>query len=98
MFLGEVHSGVSSTQVVVKELKVSASVQEQMQFLEEAQPYRWVAPGDRQLEGHGPVGQDTCNTGGSVPPCSILQSGHPVALAGPCSTAVCSSAWLSVLR
>ncbi|XP_023555103.1 serine/threonine-protein kinase LMTK1 [Octodon degus] len=40
VFLGEVHSGVSSTQVVVKELKVSASVQEQMQFLEEAQPYR----------------------------------------------------------
>lgn len=42
VFLGEVHSGVSGTQVVVKELKVSASVQEQMQFLEEAQPYRWV--------------------------------------------------------
>ncbi|XP_076966670.1 LOW QUALITY PROTEIN: serine/threonine-protein kinase LMTK1 [Callospermophilus lateralis] len=40
VFLGEVHSGVSSTQVVVKELKASASVQEQMQFLEEAQPYR----------------------------------------------------------
>ncbi|XP_040606094.1 serine/threonine-protein kinase LMTK1 isoform X2 [Mesocricetus auratus] len=38
--LGEVHSGVSGTQVVVKELKASASVQEQMQFLEEAQPYR----------------------------------------------------------
>lgn len=42
VFLGEVHSGVSGTQVVVKELKASASVQEQMQFLEEAQPYRWV--------------------------------------------------------
>lgn len=40
MFLGEVNSGISSTQVVVKELKASASVQEQMQFLEEAQPYR----------------------------------------------------------
>ncbi|XP_059991658.1 serine/threonine-protein kinase LMTK1 isoform X1 [Lagenorhynchus albirostris] len=40
VFLGEVNSGISSTQVVVKELKVSASVQEQMQFLEEAQPYR----------------------------------------------------------
>ncbi|KAM5272724.1 serine/threonine-protein kinase LMTK1 [Ctenodactylus gundi] len=40
VFLGEVHSGVSGTQVVVKELKASASVQEQMQFLEEAQPYR----------------------------------------------------------
>uniref|UniRef100_A0A674JNW9 non-specific serine/threonine protein kinase n=1 Tax=Terrapene triunguis TaxID=2587831 RepID=A0A674JNW9_9SAUR len=40
VFLGEVNSGLSSTQVVVKELKVSASVQDQMQFLEEAQPYR----------------------------------------------------------
>lgn len=40
VFLGEVHSGVSGTQVVVKELKASASVQEQIQFLEEAQPYR----------------------------------------------------------
>lgn len=42
VFLGEVNSGISSTQVVVKELKASASVQDQMQFLEEAQPYRWV--------------------------------------------------------
>ncbi|XP_064378912.1 serine/threonine-protein kinase LMTK1 isoform X2 [Dromaius novaehollandiae] len=40
VFLGEVNSGLSSTQVVVKELKASASVQDQMQFLEEAQPYR----------------------------------------------------------
>ncbi|XP_052051572.1 serine/threonine-protein kinase LMTK1 isoform X2 [Apodemus sylvaticus] len=40
VFLGEVHSGVSGSQVVVKELQASASVQEQMQFLEEAQPYR----------------------------------------------------------
>lgn len=40
MFLGEVNSGISSTQVVVKELKANASVQDQMQFLEEAQPYR----------------------------------------------------------
>ncbi|CAH6776524.1 serine/threonine-protein kinase LMTK1 isoform X2 [Phodopus roborovskii] len=40
VFLGEVHSGVRGSQVVVKELKASASVQEQMQFLEEAQPYR----------------------------------------------------------
>ncbi|XP_069055842.1 serine/threonine-protein kinase LMTK1 isoform X1 [Pleurodeles waltl] len=40
VLLGEVNSGLSSTQVVVKELKVSASVQEQMQFLEEMQPYR----------------------------------------------------------
>lgn len=41
VFLGEVNSGISSTQVVVKELKASASVQDQMQFLEEAQPYRY---------------------------------------------------------
>lgn len=34
------NSGVSSAQVVVKELQASASVQEQMQFLEEVQPYR----------------------------------------------------------
>ncbi|XP_041435136.1 serine/threonine-protein kinase LMTK1 isoform X2 [Xenopus laevis] len=40
VLLGEVNSGLSSTQVVVKELKVSASVQEQMLFLEEIQPYR----------------------------------------------------------
>lgn len=42
VFLGEVNSGISSTQVVVKELKASASVQDQMQFLEEAQPYRYL--------------------------------------------------------
>ncbi|XP_078231002.1 serine/threonine-protein kinase LMTK1 isoform X10 [Callithrix jacchus] len=40
VFLGEVNSGIGSTQVVVKELQASASVQEQMQFLEEVQPYR----------------------------------------------------------
>ncbi|XP_077022307.1 serine/threonine-protein kinase LMTK1 [Tamandua tetradactyla] len=40
VFLGEVHSGAGSTQVVVRELTASASVQEQAQFLEEAQPYR----------------------------------------------------------
>ncbi|KAM9209014.1 serine/threonine-protein kinase LMTK1 [Dugong dugon] len=40
VFLGEVNSGSGSSQVVVKELKASASVQEQMQFLEEVQPYR----------------------------------------------------------
>ncbi|XP_053562629.1 serine/threonine-protein kinase LMTK1 isoform X2 [Bombina bombina] len=40
VLLGEVNSGLSSTQVIVKELKVSASVQEQMLFLEETQPYR----------------------------------------------------------
>ncbi|KAI4903780.1 hypothetical protein NFI96_016460, partial [Prochilodus magdalenae] len=40
VLLGEVNAGLSTTQVVVKELKASASVQDQMQFLEEAQPYR----------------------------------------------------------
>ncbi|XP_059414725.1 serine/threonine-protein kinase LMTK2-like [Carassius carassius] len=40
VLLGEVNVGLSTTQVVVKELKASASVQEQMQFLEEVQPYR----------------------------------------------------------
>ncbi|KAK6328426.1 hypothetical protein J4Q44_G00004040 [Coregonus suidteri] len=40
VILGEVNAGLSTTQVVVKELKASASVQDQMHFLEEAQPYR----------------------------------------------------------
>ncbi|XP_047214148.1 serine/threonine-protein kinase LMTK1-like [Girardinichthys multiradiatus] len=40
VLLGEVTAGVSTTQVVVKELNASASVQDQFQFLEEAQPYR----------------------------------------------------------
>ncbi|XP_016430273.1 serine/threonine-protein kinase LMTK1-like [Sinocyclocheilus rhinocerous] len=40
VLLGAVNVGLSTTQVVVKELKASASVQEQMQFLEEVQPYR----------------------------------------------------------
>ncbi|XP_026207744.1 serine/threonine-protein kinase LMTK1 isoform X2 [Anabas testudineus] len=40
VLLGEVNAGLNTTQVVVKELKVSASVQDQMHFLEEAQPYR----------------------------------------------------------
>ncbi|XP_062874603.1 serine/threonine-protein kinase LMTK1 [Trichomycterus rosablanca] len=40
VLLGEVNAGLSTIQVVVKELKASASVQGQMQFLEEAQPYR----------------------------------------------------------
>ncbi|KAM9425063.1 serine/threonine-protein kinase LMTK1 [Pholidichthys leucotaenia] len=40
VFLGEVNSGLNSTQVVVKELKSTASVQDQMHFLEDAQPYR----------------------------------------------------------
>lgn len=53
MFLGEVSSGILSTQVVVKELKASASVHEQVQFLEEAQPYRWVAPGTGAAGGRG---------------------------------------------
>ncbi|XP_047015556.2 serine/threonine-protein kinase LMTK1 isoform X2 [Ictalurus punctatus] len=40
VLLGEVTSGLSSTQVVVKELKTSTSIQDQMHFLEEAKPYR----------------------------------------------------------
>ncbi|XP_034426062.1 serine/threonine-protein kinase LMTK1 isoform X2 [Hippoglossus hippoglossus] len=40
VLLGEVNSGLSTTEVVVKELKSSASVQDQMHFLEEAQPFR----------------------------------------------------------
>lgn len=54
MFLGEVNSGLSSMQVLVKELQASASVQEQMHFLEEAQPYRWVASGHRGAVGVAP--------------------------------------------
>ncbi|XP_057200948.1 serine/threonine-protein kinase LMTK1 isoform X1 [Triplophysa rosa] len=42
VLLGEVNAGLSTTQVVVKELKASASVNEQMQFLEEVQPYRML--------------------------------------------------------
>lgn len=61
VFLGEVNSGIGSTQVVVKELKASASVHEQMRFLEEAQPYRWVAPGQAGWRRWGP-----CWTGGPV--------------------------------
>lgn len=71
VFLGEVHSGVSGTQVVVKELKASASVQEQMQFLEEAQPYRWVAwcvCGIRQWENREVVGRGGLCWGLAVPP------------------------------
>ncbi|XP_055745691.1 serine/threonine-protein kinase LMTK1-like isoform X2 [Salvelinus fontinalis] len=40
VILGEVNASLSTTQVVVKELKASASVQDQMHFLEESQPYR----------------------------------------------------------
>ncbi|XP_028312042.1 serine/threonine-protein kinase LMTK1 isoform X2 [Gouania willdenowi] len=40
VLLGEVNAGLSTTQVVVKELKASASVQDQMQFLEEVHPFR----------------------------------------------------------
>lgn len=40
VFLGEVNAGLSTTQVMVKELKASASIQEHTQFLEEALPYR----------------------------------------------------------
>lgn len=42
VLLGEVNAGLKTTQVVVKELKASASVQDQMHFLEEAQPYRYT--------------------------------------------------------
>lgn len=42
VLLGEVNAGLNTTQVVVKELKASASVQDQMHFLEEAQPYRYA--------------------------------------------------------
>lgn len=42
VLLGEVSAGLSTTQVVVKELKASASIQDQMQFMEEVQPYRLV--------------------------------------------------------
>lgn len=42
VLLGEVNAGLNTTQVVVKELKASASVQDQMHFLEEAQPYRYT--------------------------------------------------------
>uniref|UniRef100_A0A8D3DDF1 non-specific serine/threonine protein kinase n=1 Tax=Scophthalmus maximus TaxID=52904 RepID=A0A8D3DDF1_SCOMX len=40
VLLGEVNAGLNTTEVVVKELNSSASVREQMHFLEEAQPYR----------------------------------------------------------
>ncbi|XP_033467392.2 serine/threonine-protein kinase LMTK1 isoform X1 [Epinephelus lanceolatus] len=40
VLLGEVNAGLSTTQVVVKELKASSSVQDQMHFLEEARPFR----------------------------------------------------------
>uniref|UniRef100_A0A3P9HLK9 non-specific serine/threonine protein kinase n=2 Tax=Oryzias latipes TaxID=8090 RepID=A0A3P9HLK9_ORYLA len=40
VLLGEVTSGPTTTQVVVKELKASAGVHDQMHFLDEAQPYR----------------------------------------------------------
>ncbi|XP_029934132.1 serine/threonine-protein kinase LMTK1 isoform X2 [Myripristis murdjan] len=39
-WFGKVNAGLSTTQVVVKELKASASVQDQMHFLEEGKPYR----------------------------------------------------------
>ncbi|XP_032900119.1 serine/threonine-protein kinase LMTK1 isoform X2 [Amblyraja radiata] len=40
VFLGEVNISRNSCQVVVKELKVGASIQDQMRFLEEVQPHR----------------------------------------------------------
>uniref|UniRef100_A0A673BR22 Apoptosis-associated tyrosine kinase b n=1 Tax=Sphaeramia orbicularis TaxID=375764 RepID=A0A673BR22_9TELE len=44
VLLGEVNTGLHSTQVVVKELQSGAGVQEQIHFLEEAQPYRLHHP------------------------------------------------------
>ncbi|KAJ0060064.1 hypothetical protein NL108_002865, partial [Boleophthalmus pectinirostris] len=40
VLLGEVHAGLKTTQVVIKELKSSAGVHDQMHFLEEAQAFR----------------------------------------------------------
>ncbi|XP_078082192.1 serine/threonine-protein kinase LMTK1 [Mustelus asterias] len=40
VFLGEVNIKLNCCQVVVKELKAGASIQDQMRFLEEAQPHR----------------------------------------------------------
>uniref|UniRef100_A0A8C2X0H5 non-specific serine/threonine protein kinase n=1 Tax=Cyclopterus lumpus TaxID=8103 RepID=A0A8C2X0H5_CYCLU len=40
VLLGEVESGLNTTQVVVKELRASSSVPDQMHFLKEAQPFR----------------------------------------------------------
>ncbi|XP_059509642.1 serine/threonine-protein kinase LMTK1 isoform X3 [Stegostoma tigrinum] len=40
VFLGEVNINLNCCQVVVKELKAEANIQEQMRFLEEAQPHR----------------------------------------------------------
>lgn len=104
VFLGEVNSGISSTQVVVKELKASASVQEQVQFLEEAQPYRWVAPGGRGRQPAGGWATGPRSPGASAPPAGPPgppargESGASAAPAGPCSTATCSSAWPSAPR
>lgn len=79
MFLGEVNSGISSTQVVVKELKASASVQDQMQFLEEAQPYRYLW-GHSTLLGAGMLWH-----GGRSTLCHLQLPGR--AVAAPCSGA-----------
>ncbi|XP_063749801.1 serine/threonine-protein kinase LMTK1 isoform X3 [Eleginops maclovinus] len=40
VLLGEVNTGLNSSQVVVKELKASGSMHDQMHFLEEAKPFR----------------------------------------------------------
>lgn len=78
VFLGEVNSGISSTQVVVKELKASASVQDQMQFLEEAQPYRY-------LWGHSTVlGAGMLWDGGTSTPCHLQLLGRAVAAPWRC--------------
>ncbi|XP_067860078.1 serine/threonine-protein kinase LMTK1 isoform X2 [Heptranchias perlo] len=44
VFLGEVNISLNSCQVVVKQLKVGTSLQEQMRFLEEAQPHSLQHP------------------------------------------------------
>lgn len=45
MILAEVLCDCSSSQAVVKELRVSASPLEQRKFLAESEPYRWVKMG-----------------------------------------------------
>ena len=88
MFLGEANWGLSSTQVVVKELKASASVHEQMQFLEEAQPYRWVAPGACAAGGCGLCPAPGPVTQGEL--CAVPPPSPP-----PCPSAPSCPAWAS---
>lgn len=94
--------------MVVKELKGERCVQEQMQFLEEAQPYRWVALGPLRWRGwalpgrwgRGPADKGAALRPGrasprplATPPCPECES--RVACwprAGPAAPATCSSA------